>query len=171
MKYIRQKMGFISESRKEFGLALNLPIRVNITHAGMKTIFPSGIVDVRRERRLAEEYRRKLRMATPDVERDVKALSGGTQQKVVLAKWLSTDSEFLVFDVPEVGRFGVLNCYDMWFPETSRQVTAMGAEVILHPVLTHTIDRDVDLAVAHATSSGSFPSGENLKQRKKKYIF
>src|SRR6476660_4379193 len=60
---------------------------------------------------------------------------------------------FLVFDVPEVGRFGVLNCYDMWFPETSRQVTAMGAEVILHPVLTHTIDRDVDLAVAHATSA------------------
>jgi deaminated glutathione amidase len=66
---------------------------------------------------------------------------------------VAAGTEFLVFDVPEVGRFGVLNCYDMWFPETSRQVTAMGAEVILHPVLTHTIDRDVDLAVAHATSA------------------
>ena len=103
MKCIRQKMGFISESRKEFGLALNLPIRVNITHAGLRTIFPSGIVDVKKERKIAEEFRKKLRMATPDVERDVKALSGGTQQKVVLAKWLSTDSEFLVFDEPTRG--------------------------------------------------------------------
>jgi ribose transport system ATP-binding protein len=100
---IRRKMGFISESRKEFGLALNLPIRVNITHAALRTVFPSGIVDVRRERRLAEGYREKLSMATPDVERNVRALSGGTQQKVVLAKWLSTDSEFLVFDEPTRG--------------------------------------------------------------------
>ena len=103
MKCIHQKMGFISESRKEFGLALNLPIRVNITHAGLKTIFPSGIVDKRKERRMAEDYRQKLRMATPDVERNVVNLSGGNQQKVVLAKWLSTDSQFLVFDEPTRG--------------------------------------------------------------------
>ena len=61
--------------------------------------------------------------------------------------------EFFVFDVPDIGRFGVLNCYDLWFPETTRQLTSMGAEVILHPVMTHTIDRDVDLAVAHAASA------------------
>ncbi len=103
MKCIRQKMGFISESRKEFGLALNLPIRVNITHAGLKTIFPSGLVDKAKERRLAEQYREKLRIVTPDVERNVVNLSGGNQQKVVLAKWLSTDSEFLVFDEPTRG--------------------------------------------------------------------
>ena len=102
-KCIRQKMGFISENRKEFGLALNLPIRVNVTHAGLKEIFPSGIVDVKKERRLAEEYRQKLRIATPDIERNVVSLSGGNQQKVVLAKWLSTNSEFLVFDEPTRG--------------------------------------------------------------------
>ncbi|MBM3520960.1 MAG: carbon-nitrogen hydrolase family protein [Alphaproteobacteria bacterium] len=61
--------------------------------------------------------------------------------------------EFFVWDIEGVGRFGLLNCYDMWFPETSRQLTAMGAEVILHPVITHTIDRDIDLVVAHATSA------------------
>ena len=61
--------------------------------------------------------------------------------------------EFFVWDIEGVGRFGLLNCYDMWFPETSRQLTAMGAEVILHPVMTHTIDRDIDLTVAHATSA------------------
>ena len=103
IKSIRQKMGFISESRKEFGLALNLPIRVNVTHASMKSVFPSGIVDVRKERKIAEDYRQKLRMATPDVERNVVNLSGGNQQKVVLAKWLNTDSEFLVFDEPTRG--------------------------------------------------------------------
>jgi len=55
--------------------------------------------------------------------------------------------------VPDIGRFGVLNCYDLWIPETARQITSMGVEVILHPVMTLTIDRDVDLAVAHATSA------------------
>lgn len=62
-------------------------------------------------------------------------------------------SEFIVFDVPDVGRFGVSICYDMWFPETSRQLAAMGAEVILHPTLTSTIDRDVELSIARATAA------------------
>jgi predicted amidohydrolase len=61
--------------------------------------------------------------------------------------------DFVVFDVPDVGRFGVSICYDMWFPETSRQLVAMGAEVIIHPTLTTTIDRDVELAIARATAA------------------
>lgn len=60
---------------------------------------------------------------------------------------------FLVFDVPNVGRFGVSICYDMWFPETSRTLAAMGAEVILHPTLTNTIDRDIELSIARATAA------------------
>src|SRR3546814_13165709 len=44
-------------------------------------------------------------------------------------------------------------CYDIWFPETMRTITSMGAEVVLHPVMTHTIDRDVDLAVAKASAA------------------
>lgn len=61
-------------------------------------------------------------------------------------------TEFLVFDVPQVGRFGLSICYDMWFPETSRTLAAMGAEVILHPTMTDTIDRDVELSIARATA-------------------
>ena len=61
-------------------------------------------------------------------------------------------TEFLVFDVPDVGRFGVSVCYDMWFPETSRTLASMGAEVILHPTMTDTIDRDVELSIARATA-------------------
>ncbi|MEE4378554.1 MAG: carbon-nitrogen hydrolase family protein [Candidatus Competibacteraceae bacterium] len=61
-------------------------------------------------------------------------------------------TEFMVFDVPHVGRFGVSICYDMWFPETSRTLAAMGAEVILHPTLTDTIDREVELSIARAAA-------------------
>jgi len=60
---------------------------------------------------------------------------------------------FVVFDVPQVGRFGVLICYDGWFPETLRTLTWLGAEVILHPVMTNTIDRDVELAIARASAA------------------
>ena len=62
-------------------------------------------------------------------------------------------TEFVVFDVPAVGRFGVTICYDMWFPETTRQVAALGAEVILHPTMTDTIDRDVELPIARANAT------------------
>ncbi len=66
---------------------------------------------------------------------------------------IAPGSEFCVFDVPGVGRFGLSICFDMWFPETSRTLTAMGAEVLLHPVLTGTIDRDVELAMARSTAA------------------
>jgi deaminated glutathione amidase len=62
-------------------------------------------------------------------------------------------TDFCVFDVPEVGRFGLSICYDIWFPETTRQLTAQGVEVLLHPVLTGTTDRDAELAIARATAA------------------
>ncbi|MBM1688798.1 carbon-nitrogen hydrolase family protein [Sulfitobacter geojensis] len=62
-------------------------------------------------------------------------------------------NDFCVFDVPEVGRFGLSICYDMWFPETTRQLTSQGVEVLLHPVLTGTTDRDAELAIARATAA------------------
>ena len=61
--------------------------------------------------------------------------------------------DFCVFDVPGVGRFGISICYDMWFPETIRTMAWMGAEVILHPSLTSTIDRDVECAMIRAHSA------------------
>ncbi len=66
---------------------------------------------------------------------------------------VAAGTEFCVFDVPEVGRFGLSICYDIWFPETTRHLTAQGAEVLLHPVLTGTTDRDAELAIARATAA------------------
>ena len=68
---------------------------------------------------------------------------------------VASGKDFVVFDVPDVGRFGVSNCYDMWFPETTRMLAAMGAEVILHPSMTNTIDRDVELAIARANAASN----------------
>ncbi|MCP5086403.1 MAG: carbon-nitrogen hydrolase family protein [Rhodobacteraceae bacterium] len=62
-------------------------------------------------------------------------------------------TEFCVFDVPNVGRFGVSICYDIWFPEVTRTLVSMGAEVIINPVLAHFVDREADLAIAQASAA------------------
>ncbi|WP_424930238.1 carbon-nitrogen hydrolase family protein [Amaricoccus tamworthensis] len=66
---------------------------------------------------------------------------------------ISAGTEFCIFDVPDVGRFGLSICYDIWFPETTRHLTSQGVEVLLHPVLTGTTDRDAELAIARATAA------------------
>jgi deaminated glutathione amidase len=60
---------------------------------------------------------------------------------------------FVTFDVPNVGRFGISICYDMWFPETTRTLAWAGAEIIIHPTMTNTIDRDVEIAIARANAA------------------
>ena len=62
-------------------------------------------------------------------------------------------TEFCIFDIPGVGRFGLSICYDIWFPETTRQLTAQGVEVLLLPVFTSTADREAEIAIAQATAA------------------
>lgn len=64
----------------------------------------------------------------------------------------SAGNEFCVFDIPGFGRFGLFICYDMWFPETSRTLAWMGAEVILQPTLTPTSDRELELVMCRANA-------------------
>ncbi len=66
---------------------------------------------------------------------------------------ISSGTDFCVFDVPDVGRFGLSICYDIWFPETTRQLTSQGVEVLLHPVLTGTTDREAEISIARATAA------------------
>ncbi|MGJ8559172.1 MAG: carbon-nitrogen hydrolase family protein [Litorimonas sp.] len=68
-------------------------------------------------------------------------------------KGVTPGRDFCVFDVPDVGRIGVAICYDMWFPEVIRTLTSMGAEAILLPTMTNTIDRDVELSIARANAA------------------
>ena len=60
---------------------------------------------------------------------------------------------FCTFDIPGVGRFGLCICYDIWFPEVARALAWEGAEVLINPSLTNTIDRDVELAIARGTAA------------------
>jgi predicted amidohydrolase len=66
---------------------------------------------------------------------------------------VTAGDQFCVFDVPNVGRFGVSICYDMWFPETIRTLAVMGAEVILHPTMSATIDREAELSIVRAMAT------------------
>lgn len=79
-------------------------------------------------------------------------------------KDITPGDQFTVFDIPNVGRFGISNCYDMWFPETIRTMAWMGAEVILHPSLTSSIDRDVEIAMirSHAAMNQVYFFDVNL---------
>lgn len=66
---------------------------------------------------------------------------------------ITPGDQFCTFDVPNVCRFGISICYDMWFPETVRTLAVMGAEVILHPTMTGTIDRDIELSMVRAMAA------------------
>ncbi len=96
-------IGFLPEDRKTEGLIQSHSIRMNILQASMWKYFKGGIVNHKVENEQAEKYRRELRIASPDITRSVSALSGGNQQKVVIAKWLATGCRILIFDEPTRG--------------------------------------------------------------------
>ncbi len=68
-------------------------------------------------------------------------------------KGVTAGDKFVVFDVPDVGRFGLSICYDQWFPEISRTLAWMGADVILCPTMTNTIERDIELSIARTNAA------------------
>ena len=79
-------------------------IKVNTVMVALKKILKAGLYfDLKKEREYAEEYVKRLHTATPSVNQRVMFLSGGNQQKVVLAKWLLSDSDIIIFDEPTRG--------------------------------------------------------------------
>ena len=96
-------LAYVTEDRKTLGLILDETIRRNTILANLNGVARRGIVDETRETEVAETYRRQLRIRTPSVFQKVMNLSGGNQQKVVLAKWLFTDPDVLILDEPTRG--------------------------------------------------------------------
>ncbi|RDC62826.1 sugar ABC transporter ATP-binding protein [Adhaeribacter pallidiroseus] len=96
-------MGYVPEERKSQGLFLDRTITENVVAANLAAAAPSGYFDFRIAQTLALEYKEKLQIATPHVQQVVRNLSGGNQQKVVLAKWLLTNPEVLLVDEPTHG--------------------------------------------------------------------
>ena len=100
---IKAGLAYVTEDRKGNGLILTNPIRVNTTLANMAGVCDKGVIDYDKEYAVAEDYRQKLRTKCPSVEQNVGNLSGGNQQKVLLAKWMFTDPEVLILDEPTRG--------------------------------------------------------------------
>ncbi len=97
-------MAYVSEDRRKFGLAMPMSIKSNITLATLASILsPAGILNRRREAEIAEVFRKRLNIRTPSVDLSVGMLSGGNQQKVMLAKWLQLKPDLLIFDEPTRG--------------------------------------------------------------------
>lgn len=100
---IEAGLAYVTEDRKGNGLILSNPISVNTTLANLKGVTRRGVIDRDKELAVAEEYRGKLRTKTPSVLQNVGNLSGGNQQKVLLAKWMYADPDILILDEPTRG--------------------------------------------------------------------
>ncbi|MEZ5480312.1 MAG: sugar ABC transporter ATP-binding protein [Thiolinea sp.] len=97
-------LAYVTEDRKELGLVLDESITRNITLANLQGVSSDrGVLSHARERKVAEDYRQSLAIRTPGVYQKVVNLSGGNQQKVVLAKWLFAGPEVLILDEPTRG--------------------------------------------------------------------
>lgn len=100
---IRAGIGLVTEDRKGQGLVLDLAVRENTTLAALPSLTPMGFIQSKREVAVSNEYVKSLGVRTPSIEQRVKNLSGGNQQKVVLSKWLLTNSKVLILDEPTRG--------------------------------------------------------------------
>jgi ribose transport system ATP-binding protein len=101
---VRLGLAYLSEDRKHFGLVTSMSVRDNITMASWPR-FTKGraFMSDRRLRDAANDYVGKLKVKTPSVDQQTRLLSGGNQQKVVIAKWLLRDCDILIFDEPTRG--------------------------------------------------------------------
>jgi ribose transport system ATP-binding protein len=100
---IKHGIGLVTEDRKQQGLVLGMAVRENTTLANLDFLSSLGFIRRGEERQVAEKYKSDLAIKTPTIEQTVHNLSGGNQQKVVLAKWLFTGSKILIFDEPTRG--------------------------------------------------------------------
>lgn len=100
---IRRGIGLLPENRKEEGLVLNQSIAWNTTFAAVEKFRKGPFLDQKRERKEVLQYKERLQIKAPDLEKQVKYLSGGNQQKVVFAKWLCAQTGVYIFDEPTRG--------------------------------------------------------------------
>ena len=100
---VRHGIGYLSEDRKRYGLAVNLSVSNNAVMASLMNFVNRGIVNDRKAEKVTNDYIGLINIKTPSTSQLVRNLSGGNQQKVVLAKWLIRNCNILIFDEPTRG--------------------------------------------------------------------
>jgi ribose transport system ATP-binding protein len=100
---VNNGIGYLSEDRKRYGLSVGLSVSDNITMADLENFTKNGFIDSKKEASTSKEYINKLSIKTPSISQLIKFLSGGNQQKVVIAKWLVKNCNVLIFDEPTRG--------------------------------------------------------------------
>ncbi|WP_298944378.1 multiple monosaccharide ABC transporter ATP-binding protein [uncultured Microbacterium sp.] len=168
-------LAYVSEDRKVLGLNLLDTIKRSIVSAKLRKIAKRGVIDPYAESDVADDYRKRLRIKTPSVDVGVSKLSGGNQQKVVLAKWMFSDPDLLILDEPTRG-IDVGAKYEIY--TIIQQLAAQGKGVILIsselPELLGISDRIYtifegqvtdDLPVAEATPENLMRSMTSARQK------
>ncbi len=147
MKNVRQainnKLAYVSEDRKTYGLVLIDSIKFNMTLSALSNFFShKGVVDQHGEAVKAEEYRNLINVKTTSVDQAVGSLSGGNQQKVVLAKWMLTQPDVLILDEPtrgiDVGAKYEIYCVINELAKSGKAVIIISSEM---PEIIGTCDR------------------------------
>ena len=130
---IEAGLAYVTEDRKGNGLVLDDTIAKNTTMARLEKVCSHGIVDQDRENAAAEEYKEKMRTKAPSVQQAVGNLSGGNQQKVLLAKWMFADPDVLILDEPtrgiDVGAKYEIYCIMNEMVEAGKSVIMISSEM------------------------------------------
>lgn len=100
---VEKGISYLSEDRRAFGLAINLPVKDNAVMADLEEYSPHFFMQDKRIRKVTNEFVDKISIKTPSINQLVKNLSGGNQQKIVVAKWLIRNSDIFIFDEPTRG--------------------------------------------------------------------
>lgn len=140
---IDNKLSYVSEDRKNYGLVLIDDIKRNMTMAALRNFFSKkGVVNSNDEIIAAEEYKKKINVKTNSINQTVSSLSGGNQQKVVLAKWMLTQPDILILDEPtrgiDVGAKYEIYCIINELAKEGKAVIVISSEM---PEIIGTCDR------------------------------
>ena len=125
---IQHGLGFLSEDRKKNGFIWTMSIRENMTLVCLRDLVKGLFVDKREENRRAQEYLEKLSVKAPSLDTQITNLSGGNQQKVILAKWLMSNIKILMLDEPTRG-IDVGTKSEIY--KLMQELTDMGISIIL----------------------------------------
>jgi len=156
-------IGYLSEDRKRYGLALGLDVAENSVMANYDAFSGALFVKQKEINKIAQKYVEKLDTRTPSIKQTVRNLSGGNQQKVVVAKWLIRDTQILIFDEPtrgiDVGAKSEIYKLIYELAEEGKSIIVISSEL---PEVMRLGDRVVVMCEGHIT--GELPAGTSQEE-------